>query len=319
MDRPTPGRSTVAPVADARIAVAPEGARPWLADAAVAGGGELVSPSEADAVVWALPNAPAELAALLEAHRQVKWVQLPWAGVEPYVGVIRANADRLWTCGKGVYAEPVAELALAFLLAGFRGFGTYARATSWSLPQGVNLLRARVVIAGGGGITESLLRLLAPFGCDVTVMRRHDVPMTGANRVVTMDAFDDVLTGADALVLALALTPETDHLVDRRRLDLLANHAWVVNVARGRHIITDDLVAALEEGTIGGAGLDVTEPEPLPERHALWSLRNVLITPHVGNTPEMAVPLLASRITENVRRWREGETLLGPVDAASGY
>ena len=104
-----------------------------------------------------------------------------------------------------------------------------------------------------------------------------------------------------------------------RRLDLLAPHAWVVNVARGAHIATDDLVAALEDGTVGGAGLDVVDPEPLPDRHPLWSFPNVLITPHVGNTPEMAVPLLSARITDNVRRWVAGEPLLGPVDPAAGY
>jgi phosphoglycerate dehydrogenase-like enzyme len=306
-------------VATPRVAVAPEGARAWLADAVVAGGATLVGPGSADALVWASPAAPDQLSATLGAHPQLRWVQLPWAGIEPYVEVIRAHDDRTWTCGKGVYAEPVAEMALALLLAGFRGLGTYARASSWTVPEGRNLLGTRVVIAGGGGITESLLRLLGPFGCEVTVVRRTDVPLAGADRVVAMEGLDDALRHADALVLALALTPETDHLIDRRRLDLLGEDGWVVNVARGRHIVTDDLVDALDEGTIGGAGLDVVDPEPLPERHPLWAFRNVLITPHVGNTPDMAVPLLSARITENVRRWGAGETLLGPVDPAAGY
>ena len=108
-------------------------------------------------------------------------------------------------------------------------------------------------------------------------------------------------------------------LIDGKRLGLLADHAWVVNVARGRHIVTDDLVDALRAGTIGGAGLDVTDPEPLPDEHPLWSLPNVLLTPHVGNTPDMALPLLSARVAENVRRWALGEALLGPVDPAAGY
>ncbi|MFP4513514.1 MAG: NAD(P)-dependent oxidoreductase, partial [Acidimicrobiales bacterium] len=99
----------------------------------------------------------------------------------------------------------------------------------------------------------------------------------------------------------------------------MADHAWLVNVARGRHVVTDDLVAALRDGAIGGAGLDVTDPEPLPPEHPLWSLPNVLITPHVGNTPEMGVPLLAARVTENVRRFAAGEDLLGIVDVDLGY
>jgi len=99
----------------------------------------------------------------------------------------------------------------------------------------------------------------------------------------------------------------------------MEDHAWIVNVARGRHIVTDDLVDALREGTIGGAGLDVTDPEPLPADHPLWALPNCIITPHVGNTPEMAKPLLAERVTENVRRFGRGEELLGLVDVDAGY
>jgi phosphoglycerate dehydrogenase-like enzyme len=99
----------------------------------------------------------------------------------------------------------------------------------------------------------------------------------------------------------------------------MERHAWLVNVARGRHVVTDDLVTALREGEIGGAGLDVTEPEPLPDGHPLWSLPNCLITPHVGNTQEMARPLLAQRITANVRRFATGEDLIGPVDVDAGY
>ncbi|HTN80080.1 MAG TPA: NAD(P)-dependent oxidoreductase, partial [Acidimicrobiales bacterium] len=83
--------------------------------------------------------------------------------------------------------------------------------------------------------------------------------------------------------------------------------------------ITDELVVALREGEIAGAGLDVTEPEPLPEGHPLWAMPNCIITPHVGNTPDMAKPLLAERITANVRRWAHSEPLIGLVDPARGY
>ena len=93
----------------------------------------------------------------------------------------------------------------------------------------------------------------------------------------------------------------------------------MVNVARGRHIVTSDLVDALQSGSIGGAALDVTDPEPLPDGHALWSFDNCIITPHIGNTPEMGLPLLAERVTANVRRYVAGLPLLGPVDVALGY
>ena len=301
------------------IAVQPDGPRNFLRPAVEAGGARVVDPGDAEALVWTAPADPAGLGALLDAHPGIRWVQLPWAGVEPYVEVIRAHATRRWTCGKGVYAEPVAEHALALVLAGRRCLDHFARVDHWTRPAGANLLGARVTILGGGGITTSLLRMLGPFGCDVTVVRRRPEPMAGATRVVGDGALDEALTGADVVVLALALTPETDRIVDARRLGLLAPGATLVNVARGRHVVTEDLVAALAGGTLGSAGLDVTDPEPLPGDHPLWALPNALITPHTANTPEMAVPLLSARVTDNVRRWWAGEPLVGPLDPAAGY
>lgn len=303
----------------AAIALAPEGTGAWLGDAVVQGGATIVEPAAANGLVWTDPADPAALDTLLGAHPAIEWVQLPWAGIEPYVEVIRAHSERTWTCGKGVYAEPVAEHALALALAGLRHLGGYARATSWSRQRGVNLLGAKVVVLGGGGITESLLRLLGPFGCDVTVVRRSPHAMEGATRVVGEDALDAALVDASVVVLALALTPATIGILDRRRLELLAPDGWVVNVARGAHIVTDDLVAVLAEGRIGGAALDVTDPEPLPDDHPLWSEPRCLITPHTANTMAMAVPLLSERVRENVRRRIAGEPLLGPVDPDAGY
>jgi phosphoglycerate dehydrogenase-like enzyme len=143
--------------------------------------------------------------------------------------------------------------------------------------------------------------------------------MTGAQRVLGDEELEDALAGAELLVVALALTPETAGVIDRRRLDLLASGAVVVNVARGPHVVTDDLVAALRDGQISAAGLDVTDPEPLPDGHPLWSIPGVIITPHTANTMEMAIPLLSTRVTENVRRYAAGDDLLGPVDPALGY
>lgn len=299
------------------VCVAPRGARGWLGDAVRAGGGRLVGPEDADALVWSEPDRPAELAALLAEHPQIRWVQLPFAGVERYVPVL--DDERTWTCGKGVYATPVAELALALLVGGLRRLGPYARASAWSGPAGRNLVGARITVLGGGGITAELLRLLGPFDVDATVVRRSPDPVPGARRVLGPDALHAALDGADGLVLALALTPETTGIVDRAALERLPAHACLVNVARGGHVVTDDLVAAFAADALGSAGLDVTDPEPLPEGHPLWSEPRCVITPHVGNTPEMAVPLLSARVRANVERWIAGRPLLGPVDLAAGY
>jgi phosphoglycerate dehydrogenase-like enzyme len=286
-------------------------------DAVVDGGGEVVEVSEAEALVWGAARDPDGLAEVLEEADHIRWVQLPFAGIENFVHLV--DESRLWTCGKGVYAEPVAEMALTLALAGMRGFGTYARATEWSKPRGHNLLGSRVTILGGGGITESLIGLLRPFDCRITVVRNRVTEMDGVDEVLQGDRYLDALPDADLVVLALALTPETEGIISRSELESMADHAWLVNVARGRHIVTDDLVWALQNDLIGGAGLDVTDPEPLPAGHPLWTLPNCIITPHVGNTPEMAVPLLSERIVVNVRAWANGDDLVGPVFPELGY
>jgi phosphoglycerate dehydrogenase-like enzyme len=300
-----------------RIALAPDGAPRWMAEAITDGGGHVVPLGEAEAIVWADPRDPDALAETLDAAPDARWIQLPFAGIENFVHLV--DHDRRWTCAKGVYAEPVAELAFTLALAGLRGFGTYSRAHDWQPPLGTNLLRSRVTILGGGGIAESLVRFLQPWDCHITVVRRTANHLDGVDDVLEADRYADALPGADVVVLALALTPETDGIIAADELSLMEDHAWLVNVARGRHVVTSDLVDALRDGTIGGAGLDVTDPEPLPHDHPLWSLPNCLITPHVGNTPAMARPLLAERIRVNVRRYADGDELIGPIDADAGY
>lgn len=295
-----------------------EGAGAEVIRAAVeAGGGQVVETGDAEALIWLDPHDADGLARTLREHPDIAWVQLPWAGIEPFVEVL--DDQRRWTCGKGVYAQPVAEHALALGLAGLRAIGHYARRSSWSAPRGHNLIGGRVTILGGGGIASSLLDLLAGFDAHVTVVRRHPDPLPGADEVVGPQQLHRALEGADLVVLALALTPETRHVIDAGALAAMAPHAWLVNVARGAHIDTDALVDALSSDGIGGAALDVTEPEPLPDAHPLWSLENALITPHVGNTPEMGEALLAERVRENIRRWAAREPLLGPVHTELGY
>ena len=300
-----------------RVAVGPHSAPSWMSDAVVAGGGELVDFADAEALIWGAARDPQGLEDVLRDADAIRWVQLPFAGIENFIHLV--DESRLWTCGKGVYAEPVAEMALTLALAGMRGLGTYARASEWAKPEGRNLIGARVTILGGGGITESLIRLLQPFDCRITVVRNRVAEMDGVDEVLESERYLDALPDADVVVLALALTPETEGIIGRNELEVMADHAWLVNVARGRHIVTDDLVWALQNRVIGGAGLDVTDPEPLPADHPLWRMTNCIITPHVGNTPEMAVPLLSERIATNVRRWAAGDDLVGPVFVDLGY
>lgn len=298
------------------IALAPADAPAWLADAITEGGGTLVEPSEAEGLVWFGPFEPDDLRTVLAAT-PARWVQLPWAGVEPYLRML--TPDRVWTCGKGVYAEATAEHALMLALALLRDLPRRVRAGRWEPRSGVSLFDAKVTIVGGGGIGEVLLRLLAPFRCEVTIVRRHAQPMAGAAKVVGRDGLHAALPGAAVVFLALPLTEETTGIIAADELLLMEEHAILVNVARGGHIVTADLVAALRDGDIAGAALDVTDPEPLPAGHPLWSEPRCLITPHTANTLEMVQASVAERVRENVRRFAADEPLIGLVDLDLGY
>ncbi len=304
----------------AGFAVAPD-SHPVMYDALAAAvrdaGGEVVPLDRAEALIWADPHAAADYPDVIAAGPGVKWIQLPYAGIEPFAHHL--DRDHIWTCGKGVYADACAEWIMTALLAAFRDVPRYARATSWPRQDGRNLLGARLTLLGGGGIAESFLRLIEPWGCAVTVVRRQARPVPGAVRTMTSEQIHDAVADTDAVIVCLSLTDETRGIVDAALLETMAPRAWLLNVGRGGHVVTDDLVDALQRGAIAGAVLDVTDPEPLPDESPLWHLDNVLITPHVGNTPAMGLPLLADRVRVNVRRWLDGDALIGLVDLDAGY
>ena len=218
-----------------------------------------------------------------------------------------------------MYSPAVAEHALAMVLAMKRNLTAYARSKQWGEGVGSNLFGAKVTILGGGGIAEDIIPLLEPFKCEITVIRKRPAPFAGADRTIPLEELRTVLPATDVLLVALALTNETENLIGANELKLLSESAVIVNVARGKHIVTEDLVEALRNNEIAGAALDVTYPEPLPVDHPLWNLPNCLITPHTANTPEMGIKLLSSRVTENVSRYRQGLDLIGCIDIDLGY
>ncbi len=302
-----------------RVAIGPF-SPPWATDAVEAGGGAVVAVGDRpDALVWLDLRDAGALRAVLAEAPTVRWVQLPAAGVEALGASGLFDDGRAWTSAKGTYGEPVAEHALALALAGLRHISERIAATTWGRPKGASLFDAEVTVLGGGGITACLLRLLAPFRARVTVVRRRPEPVAGATRTVTQDRLHEALPGALVVFLALALTPGTVGIIGAPELALMRPDAWLVNVARGGHVDTAALVAALHAGAIGGAALDVTDPEPLPDGHPLWGLPNAIVTPHTADWPEIAWPLLAGRVSANVARFAVGQPLDGRVDPQAGY
>lgn len=311
--RPTPGP----------IALLPEKAEVF-ARAVTAAGGEVADLSAATrGVVWLSSKRSSELAEVLAANPQIQWVQLPWAGVDAFADVLAGFADTplpLWTSAKGAYSQPVAEHALMLALALLRVIPTRVRATSWSsVKEGRSLYGLNVVMIGAGGIAVELAGLLQPFGVHLTVVRRGELPFGPADRTVTADRLREVLPAADVVFVAAAMTAGTAKLIGAEELRLMKRTAVLVNVARGGLIDTDALTAALASGTIEGAGLDVTDPEPLPDGHPLWNEPRAIITPHSADTPDMTAPLLAERIRLNVEAFLGHGRFVGVVDPKAGY
>jgi phosphoglycerate dehydrogenase-like enzyme len=303
------------PAADARF----KRLRSDVEDAVSRGGGTVVPPAEANGLVWIITGRPDLLQQTLEAHRGLRWVQLPSAGVEKFAenGVFRHPAT--FTCAKGSFAGQVSEHALMLILACLRNVTAQARVPHWLQIPPRSLHGLRVTILGGGGIAEELIRLLRPFGCRIRVIRRRPDPVEGADETSPPSALPDALPGTDVLVLALALTPDTTHIIGAKELALLPAHAVVVNIARGAHIDTGALVDALGAEAISAAGLDVTDPEPLPEGHPLWHDPRVLITSHCADSPEYVMQMLCERVERNVGLLRAGLPLEGVIDPATGY
>jgi D-2-hydroxyacid dehydrogenase (NADP+) len=296
---------------------------PELLEAVAEGGGTLVDGAEAEGIVWVDPGDPDGLRDTLE-DSPARWIQLPFAGIEPFVTAGVIDAGRVWTCAKGIYGESCAEHALAFMLVAAHRMHVHLRASRWMAEDDKSREqrfhgRASVVIVGTGGIGGSLATMLVPFEARVVAVNRSGRELAGADRTVPIDHLPEVLPDADFVVLAASTTDETKGMFDAAMLARMKPEAWLVNVARGALVDTDALVEALESGVIAGAALDVTAPEPLPDGHPLWSLDNAIITPHVANTWVMGLPALSALVARNVARFAAGEELEGLVDPKLGY
>lgn len=302
-----------------RIAVGPVG-HPWhggAVDAVRRGGATIAEIAEAEALIW-LGLSEDDLGAVL--HSGIRWVQLGSAGVEVWINRGEIDGQRVFTSARGAYSQAVGEHTVALIFTAARRLHVCARARSWDAQAGEGrLLRGSTVgIIGTGGIGTEVIRYLTPFEVRFLAVTRSGRDIPGAESLPA-SRMDEVWPQVDYLVISAPATVETAGLIGRRELAAMPNHAWIVNVARGLLVDTEALVEALRDGSIGGAALDVTDPEPLPDDHPLWDLPNVLITPHVANPTTGLRICLEERIEANVARFVRGEPLLGIVDLVAGY
>lgn len=170
---------------------------------------------------------------------------------------------------------------------------------------------------GLGVLGQAVLAQLARFGFALSGWSRSPHRIDGVECHAGMEALPDFLAGCDILVCLLPLTPDTRGVLNRETLGLLPRGAFLVNGARGGHVVQEDLLAALDSGQVAAAALDVFEPEPLPPEHAFWAHPRVVMTPHAASItiPRSAAP----QVVENLRRARAGEPLLNLVDFSAGY
>jgi phosphoglycerate dehydrogenase-like enzyme len=286
---------------------------------AVLDSGSVLSPltDEVGAVIWTDYSDPKGLEKLLEENKQLEFVQLPFAGVDAFQNVL--NFPVRFACAKGSYREPVAEHALMLALALGRVVRERVEARSWGRKFAASLYDANILIVGAGGITEELMKQLAPFRCNITVVRNRAEHLEGATKTVQLDKLDEHLPEADWVFLACSLTESTRNLFNLDRLKKMKSSAYLINVARGAVVNTSDLVTALNDEVIAGAGVDVTDPEPLPDGHPLWTAKNVIITPHTADTNAQVIRLFSIRIRENLAAYKGLGDWVGLVDPELGY
>lgn len=288
-----------------------------------------------DGVLAAIVGADAYLpgpwdAEVLRAAGRLRWVHFSSAGLDGLLFRAAVESDVTITNSAGVYAVPMAEHAMALMLAFCRALNVclrrgpeqlwHARGARRSLTGRMTELGgATLGILGYGGIGRETARLAKAFGMRVLALRRHPAPDELADEVSGLDGLDELLRRSDYLLVSCALTEETRGLIGARELALMKPTAVVVNVARGAVVDEDALIEALRKGTIGGAGLDVTTREPLPTDSPLWGMENVIITPHVSAASPRTSGRSLELVAENLRRFAAGEPVLNVVDKRAGY
>jgi phosphoglycerate dehydrogenase-like enzyme len=263
--------------------------------------------SDLDSIEFYVPRymgGPAAIAMIPEM-KSLKVIQSPNAGVDD---VLKIRPQGVTLCNAaGVHDASTAELAVALSIASRRGFAAFARDQvdqRWGHERMSSLTDSNIAIVGYGNIGKTIAAMLGNFEVTITAFSK-----SGRDGALTLDHFDRLLPTFDVIILIVPLNDQTHHLMNASRLALMKDGAALINVARGPVVDTDALIAELNSGRIT-AGLDVTDPEPLPAGHPLWSAKNVIITPHVGGDSAAFIPRGRKLVEEQIARFASGQPLL---------
>lgn len=285
--------------------------------------GQPVTQEDVDWAQVILGNVPA---AMLHGSPALEWLQTNSAGVEPYIQPGVLAGDTLLTNATGAYGLAIAEHMLGMLLELFKKLELYRDAQKSGAWQSQGAVKAvygsTVLVLGMGDIGGEFAARCKALGAKVIGVRRSPRPCPEyADEVHLLEDLDSLLPQADVVAITLPGTDATRGLMSRERLAKMKEGAVLLNVGRGFIVDTEALCDALEKGHLSGAGVDVTDPEPLPPTHRLWNIPTAVVTPHISGfyhlreTHERIVGIFL----ENLRHFQAGEPLRNLVDFATGY
>jgi phosphoglycerate dehydrogenase-like enzyme len=259
---------------------------------------------------------------------RLRWVQSPAVGVGSLMFPELLASAVVLTSARGIRARSIAEHVLGVTIALARRLPAALRAQTahrWAQEEleteARTLQGQRMGIVGLGAIGLEVVKIAAPFGFRISAIRRRagEPRPDGVDEVWTPERLPDLLAQSDVVVLAAPHTPETKRLIGRAQIDRMKRGALLVNVARGKLVDDEAAIAALRDGRLGGAALDVFSEEPLEPSSPYWDLPNVIVTPHTsGAMADYWTPLVAL-FSVNLRRFEKGEPLLNVVDKVAGY
>lgn len=254
---------------------------------------------------------------------KLRWLHALSAGVDGFLLPPILEGKVLLTNSRGIHGIPISEHVFALMLAFSRGLNQFCRNQAinrWQ-PISVTELRGKTLgVIGLGSIGQEIARLGAAFGMRVLAVKRNPTaPPEDVKRVVGIEGLDMVVRESDYLVLAVPLTPDTRNLICIKQFEEMKPSAVIINIARGEVICQADLIKALEEGLIAGAGLDVFETEPLPPDSPLWQLENCIITPHCAALSPQYMTRATDLFCRNLDAFIRGEPMPTLVDPKRGY
>lgn len=256
------------------------------------------------------------------AAPNIKWVHALSAGVEKLLLPEIQTSSTILTNSKGIHGIPVSEHVFAMMLSFTRGLNLYIRQQSqhkWKRVHTDEIHEKTIAIVGLGSIGREIAKKAKCLGMEVVATKREMTAEIFVDRLFRPDQLEEMLAIADFVVLALPLIEETKGFFGLKQFEAMKRSAYLINIARGGVIKENDLIQALEQGLIKGAGLDVFEEEPLPETSPLWDMTNVIITPHMAALSPYYLDRAIKLFVDNLARYVQGKEMINVVDKTKGY